>query len=163
MWVVAGILLGAVVLGTAAGFHVGPHAHFAASALGVVAAVWLVIMAALGYSAPLLYVLLAADVTVSSVMGLYGWRALRTPGAMASLNEPPPSVSGKMGQAIGRLDPEGVVRVAGEDWSAISLNGPIAAGDEVQVINVKGVRLEVWGEEKTMLGESEPKGEGARP
>lgn len=163
MWVVAGILLGAVVLGGAAGFHVGPHAHFAASVLGVVAAVWLVIMVALGYAEPLLYVLLAADVTVSAGIGLYGWRALRTPGALASVNEPPPSVSGRFGQAVSDLDPDGVVRVGGEEWSAVSLNGPVSAGAEVQVISVKGVRLEVWGEKKPMLGGAEPKGEGARP
>ena len=35
MWVIAGVLLGLVVLASLIGFHVGPHAHVAAGVLGV--------------------------------------------------------------------------------------------------------------------------------
>jgi hypothetical protein len=45
------------------------------------------------------------------------------------------------------MSPDGIVRVRGENWSATSLNGEIAAGGAVQVVNVIGVRLQVWGEE----------------
>lgn len=163
MWVVAGVLLGMVVLGTIAGFHVGPHTHLAASVAGVLAAVWLVLMAALGYGMPLLYVLLAADVTITAGAGLAGWRVLKSPGAIAAHDEPPPSIEGRMGVAVGELDPEGVVRVGGEEWTAVSLNGPVRAGGQVQVINVRGVRLEVWGEDNAALGPAEPRDEGALP
>lgn len=162
MWIVAGILLGLVVLAAAAGTHAGPHAHLVSSITGAVAAIWLVVMAALGYADPLLYVLLAADVTMSGVMGTFAVKALRSPGALGAANEPPASVEGKMGRAVSDLDPEGVVRVGGEEWTALSLNGSVRRGEEVQVINVKGVRLEVWGEKGTgELGPIEQRGEGA--
>ena len=50
MWTVAGLLLGFVVIATLLGFHVGPHSHLVAGALGVVAAAWLLVMAANGYA-----------------------------------------------------------------------------------------------------------------
>ena len=37
MWVIAGVLLGLVVLVSLIGFHVGPHAHVAAGILGLAA------------------------------------------------------------------------------------------------------------------------------
>ncbi len=61
MWVIAGVLLGLVVLASLIGFHVGPHAHVAAGVLGVLAAAWLVVMAVDGRSAPVLWALLSAD------------------------------------------------------------------------------------------------------
>ena len=51
MWVIAGVLLGIVVLASLIGFHVGPHAHVAAGIFGVLAAAWLVVMAVDGRSA----------------------------------------------------------------------------------------------------------------
>lgn len=162
MWIVAGILLGIVVLAAAAGMHLGPHAHLVSSVVGTLAAVWLVVMAALGYADPLLYVLLAADVTMSGVMGGLAVKALRTPGPLAETNAPPPSVEGKMGRAVSDLDPNGVVRIGGEEWTALSLNGPVRKGQEVQVINVRGVRLEVWGEaQRAELDPLDERGEGA--
>lgn len=165
MWVVAGILLGLVVLGVVAGFHVGPHGHLAGSVAGVLAAVWLLIMLALGDARPLLYVLLGADVSVTALMGFAGWHVLRTPGAMAEHDVPPPSVEGHLGIAVSALGPEGIVRVDGEEWSAISLNGAIPVGAELQVIRVNGVKLEVWCETNPALPpsaiEDVLKGEGA--
>src|SRR5581483_11074521 len=38
MWVVAGVLVGLVVLASLVGFHTGPHGHVVASLLGVAAA-----------------------------------------------------------------------------------------------------------------------------
>ncbi|MHB1988759.1 MAG: NfeD family protein [Acidimicrobiales bacterium] len=161
MWIVAGILLGMVVLGVAAGFHTGPHTHLAATVAGALAAVWLVIMAVLGDSMPLLYVLLGADVTITGIAGVAGWKVLRSPLAAAARNEPPRSVEGHMGLAVGRLDPAGIVRVGGEEWTALSLNGPVPAGGRVQVINANGVRLEVWREDDPALTEPATKDEGA--
>ena len=45
------------------------------------------------------------------------------------------------------MAPEGIVRVNGEQWSAVAINPPIHAGAAVHVTSRGGVRLEVWGEE----------------
>ena len=146
MWVVAGVLLGLVVLAVLLGFHAGPHVHGAAGVLGLVAAAWLLFMAADGQSRPLLWVLLSADLVVSAGVGVLAYKALTThvPHATGRLLASP---QGAEGYAVDDLDPEGIVRVNGEDWSAVSLNGTVPRGRRVQVIGGSGVKLEVWGEE----------------
>jgi len=146
MWVIAGVLLGLVVLAALLGFHAGPHVHGAAVVLGVAAAAWLVFMAADGKSRPLLWVLLAADLVVSAGVALLAYKALTThvPQSSGRLLASP---QGAEGVAVDDLDPEGIVRVNGEDWSAVSLNGTVRRGGRVQVIGGTGVKLEVWGEE----------------
>jgi len=62
------------------------------------------------------------------------------------------SPDGAEGVAVGNLDPEGIVRVNGENWSAVAVNGPVRAGTPVQVVRVSGVRLEIWGDEMPVLG-----------
>jgi membrane-bound ClpP family serine protease len=151
MWVIAGVLLGLVVLGSLIGFHAGPHVHVAAGVFGVIAAAWLVIMAVTGQSAPVLWALLSADVVVSAGIGVLAWKALSTRGTYMAGHHLG-SLEGALGVAVGDLHPGGIVRVNGEDWSAVSVNGPVAAGTAVQVLKVAGVRLEVWGEET--LGEN---------
>jgi len=145
MWAVAGVLLGIVLLASLLGFHVGPHSHASAGAIGVVAAAWLLYMAAAGLSAPLLWVLLGADVVVSGGVGVLAWKGLQ------ALHNPPAiqptRLEGEFGIVESALEPEGIVRVRGEAWSATSLNGNLPAGTRVQVIGTKGVHLEVWGEE----------------
>lgn len=143
MWVVAGVLLGLVVLGALAGLHFGPHAHLVTAVLGVLAAAWLVAMLALGQTRPILYVLLGADLALSLGVGAAARRALR------DRNRAIPSrrrLEAAPGVALSALAPEGIVRVRGETWSARSANGNVAAGEAVQVIGVDGLRLEVWGE-----------------
>ena len=49
---------------------------------------------------------------------------------------------GRVGVALGTLDADGQVRVAGEIWEARSAE-PIVRGDEVVVLAVDGLRLEV--------------------
>lgn len=56
------------------------------------------------------------------------------------------------GTAVTPLDPNGVVRVASESWTAVSLSGPLPAGAPVHVAAVRGVRLEVWSEAGTVPG-----------
>jgi len=152
MWVIAGVLLGLVVLASLVGFHAGPHVHAAAGVLGVVAAVWLVLMAVDGRSLPVLWALLSADVVVSAGVGVLAWKGLATRD-MAVPGHSLLSSEGAEGFAVGDLDPDGVVRVNGEDWSAVSVNGLVRAGTRVQVIGGGRVRLEVWGEEAVPDGE----------
>ncbi len=81
MWVVAGVLLGLVVLVSLIGFHVGPHAHATAGVLGLLAALWLVVMAVDGRTAPVLWALLSADLVVSAGIGTLAWKGLTLGGS----------------------------------------------------------------------------------
>ncbi len=149
MWAGVGVLLGLMVVASVLGFHVGPHGHLAAIGLGVAAGVIMVVMAATGQAAPLLWVLLGADVAISGSLGVLTWRGLRQE------DEPlhevgPRGIVGAEGVAVTDLDPEGIVRVRGENWSATSMNRPARAGDRVQVIETSGVRLGVWSEDEVV-------------
>ncbi|HTZ08453.1 MAG TPA: NfeD family protein [Acidimicrobiales bacterium] len=155
MWAIAGVLLGLVVLATILGFHAGPHLHLAAGVLGVVAAVWLAVMVADGDSVPVLSLLLGLDIVLSAGVGVLAWRGLRARGA-GTVGHRLLSLEGAEGVAVGELGPQGIVRVGGEDWSAVSLNGTVPAGGRVQVIGADRVRLEVWGEPDEAADEAPP-------
>jgi membrane-bound ClpP family serine protease len=147
MWVGVGVLLGLVVVASVLGFHVGPHGHLAAFGLGVVAAIWLLVMAATGRAEPLLWVLLGADVAISGGLGAIAWRGFKLDDDELS-GPATMSLVGSEGVAVTDLEPAGVVRVRGENWSATSLNGAVAAGHRIQVIEASGVRLGVWSEDE---------------
>ena len=51
------------------------------------------------------------------------------------------ALAGAVGVATSDLGPSGVVRVAGEEWSATSSGGPIAKGQAVRVRSVDSLRL----------------------
>jgi len=150
MWIIAGVLLGLVVLAAVVGFHSGPHSHVAASLIGAAAAAWLVFMAVSGRSGSLLWALLSADVVLSAGVGVMAWKGLSS--RHAASGQHVPALEAAEGVALSDLVPEGVVRVRGEEWSAVCVNGTARAGSGVQVLRVAGVRLEVWGEE----AEAEP-------
>lgn len=146
MWVITGVLLGLVVLASLLGFHTGPHAHVAASVFGLLAALALVVLVVEGSASSLLWVLLAGDVTLSAGLGFLAWRGLSDRGRAGA--EPRLMVqAGAEGVAMSDLDPDGIVRVQGEEWSAVAINSPVRSGTVVQVVGRGGVRLEVWGEE----------------
>ncbi|MFH1646103.1 MAG: NfeD family protein [Chloroflexota bacterium] len=46
-------------------------------------------------------------------------------------------------EVIEALTPRGVVRVEGEYWQAGSAEGDIEAGEEVEIVGIKGLKLEV--------------------
>ncbi len=52
-------------------------------------------------------------------------------------------IVGREGIALTALDPEGVVRVAGEEWSARTTGEPVAEGDQIWVYEVDGLALVV--------------------
>jgi membrane-bound ClpP family serine protease len=152
VWIIAGVLLGLVVLGSLVGFHSGTHAHVATGVIGIAAAVWLIVIALDGRSAPVLWALLSADLVVSAGVGLMAWNALWGHGAaghqMHSLeSHHVRSLENAEGVAVSDLTPEGIVRVRGEQWSAVSLNGTVRSGTRIQVLRTAGVRLDVWGED----------------
>jgi membrane-bound ClpP family serine protease len=144
VWVIAGVLLGLLVLTSLVGFHSGPHAHMAAGVIGVIVAAWLVVMAVDGRSAPVLWALLSADLVASAGLGVMAWNGLSGRGASEHQVR---TIESAEGVAVSNLAPGGIVRVRGEQWSAVSVNGTVRAGTRVQVLRAAGVRLEVWGED----------------
>ena len=50
---------------------------------------------------------------------------------------------GQIGTATSSLTPAGVVRLDGENWSAVSVEGNVRAGESVEVVGVAGVSLRV--------------------
>lgn len=53
----------------------------------------------------------------------------------------PETLVGLSGTAVTDLNLDGIVRVANEEWSASSAGEEIKAGEAVDVVDVKGVRL----------------------
>jgi membrane-bound ClpP family serine protease len=164
MWMIAGLLVGFVVLVSAIGFHLGSHVHAAAGALGVLTAAWLVFMLVDGQSAPVLWTLLTADVVVSVGVGVLAWKGLSTSGTVVEGRHLISPVAAD-GIALNDLSPSGIVRVNGENWSAVAANGTVRSGTPVQVLRVDGIRLEVWGEKTVSedLGDVELEAEASRP
>ena len=150
MWVITGVLLGLVVLGTLIGLHSGPHGHIAAGVLGLVVGVFLLVLSIERSASTLLYVLIAGDLTVSVGLGLLAWRGLANRDRFVT-DHRALVPTGAEGVAVTDLDPQGIVKVQGEDWSAVAINAPVPAGTQVQVVRRGGVRLEVWGQELPLL------------
>jgi membrane-bound ClpP family serine protease len=142
--VFAAVLLGSVVVVSLVGFHAGPHLHAVASVLGVGAAVVLVLLAIEGHPASWVWALFACDAAASVGLGYLAWRGLRS---TAMPDGRVFTYRASEGVALTDLAPEGIVRVNGEQWSAVAVNPPIDAGATVHVTSRGGVRLEVWGEE----------------
>jgi hypothetical protein len=84
MWTIALVLLGVAFVCAVAGFHIGPHAHALAGVFGLVASVWLALMAIDGSSTPLLWSVLGGDLVVAGGLGTLAWRGLTTSRRQAS-------------------------------------------------------------------------------
>ncbi|OGO19212.1 MAG: hypothetical protein A2Z15_03745 [Chloroflexi bacterium RBG_16_50_11] len=52
-----------------------------------------------------------------------------------------PSMVGSTGKAAGNLAPEGMVKIRGELWGAVSEQGNIAAGEGILVVGENGLKL----------------------
>jgi membrane-bound ClpP family serine protease len=52
-----------------------------------------------------------------------------------------PSLVGASGRVTSRLSPEGMVRIRGELWGATSNEGDIETGEEVVVVEERGLKL----------------------
>lgn len=50
---------------------------------------------------------------------------------------------GLTGEVTQILNPQGVIKVADEYWKAKSLSGDIDVGEEVEIINIDGLKVEV--------------------
>lgn len=149
MWAVAGALLAAFVVLSVLGALTAPHLHLGAVVAGAAAAVALVIVALAESTSGVAWALFGVDVCASALVGVSAWRALHHLGTVRTPSHAAPTraLLGAAGIALGPLEPDGIVRVGGEQWSATSLNGPATAGARVQVVGITGLRLEVWNEE----------------
>ena len=58
------------------------------------------------------------------------------------------SLIGKIGITDTTLNPDGMVSIEHQSWSATSLGGEVGKGEAVRVISVSGVRLMVTPENK---------------
>ena len=146
MWIITGVLLGLFCLAVVGGLHFGPHGHGVAGALGILAAGWLVYVLVERGSGPGLWSILGADLVVSAALAALAWKGLSdSRHKVAAVHQHP--LEGAEGIAVSDLAPDGIVRVRGEQWSAISVNGTAPGGSPVQVLRATGVRLEVWSEE----------------
>jgi membrane-bound ClpP family serine protease len=146
MWIITGVLLGMFCLAAAMGFHAGPHAHGVAVGLGVLASGLLVYMLVERDSSPGLWSVLGADLLATGGLGVLAWKGISEyRGEVAADHRHP--LEGVEGVAVSDLAPGGIIRVRGEQWSAISVNGSAPRGSPVQVLRATGVRLEVWSEE----------------
>jgi membrane-bound ClpP family serine protease len=145
MWIIAGFLLGLVCLASVIGFHVGPHTHVAAGVLGALAAGWLTYMMVARGPGPVLWSLLGVDLVVGAGMGALAWKGIERSSETSGRSRLS-TIEGAEGIAVSELAPEGIVRVRGQLWSAVSVNGKVAASTRVEVVRAMGVRLEVWGD-----------------
>ena len=59
-----------------------------------------------------------------------------------------PSMVGTVGKASGTLAPEGMVKIRGELWKAMSEEGDIADGEKIEVTGENGLKLVVRKKEK---------------
>ena len=146
MWIITGVLPGLFCVATVMGFHSGPHTHGVAGALGVLAGGWLVYLVIERDSSPGLWSILGADLLASGALGVLAWKGIsHYRGEVAADHRHP--LEGVEGVAVSDLGPGGIIRVRGEEWSAISVNGSAPRGSHVQVLRATGVRREVWSEE----------------
>jgi len=107
----------------------------------VIYAVWRWILPEVDIELPFFLLVLAmvAWVSFSIFRFVLATRALKTP-------ETPglPSPVGSVGRVQAPLAPQGTVRIKGETWTAILVEGERAeVGDEVTVVDMDGLRLSV--------------------
>ncbi len=123
---------------TTGGLTVAAVASFIAGALVLFNSVRLPGFPAL--SIPL--VIGASAILALTFVGFMGFalRAMRTPLAMGK-----PALIGQVGTVTREIDPQGMVQVAGELWSAESLDAHerIPEGARVEVVDVDGLRVKV--------------------
>ena len=144
-WAGVGLIILAVVLLLAEALTAGLGIFAAASAIAFVLGA-LFLFRPFGIPAPS-----APAVSVNPVlMGALGAGAgafmllvlrslVRTRMAPAAVG--PEALVGATGVARARLDPQGVVTVHGEDWTAVAEGGPIDVGRSVRVVQLEGVTL----------------------
>jgi membrane-bound ClpP family serine protease len=157
-WGTGAILLVLVVATGVLCAHAGGHAWFVPLPALVLAVIWALTSSARSAEAAWWLVALCAVACAGGVLVAGAALRQRLRGSLVGL----PELRGTTGVAVTELAPAGIVRVAGENWSARSVSGPLQAGAPVHVLGVRGVRLDVWSElgtvtDHTMIATEEDK------
>ncbi len=148
LWVGGGLLVLALVAAGVLCAHAGGHVAILALPAVVVAVAW-VVAASEGQGELAWWLAAMGALAIAAGVGSSArhQRARRSRPLL-------PAPHGGSGTAVTPLAPMGVVRVAGEMWTARSLSGTLAAGAPVHVVRVDGVRLDVWSEAGTVPDQS---------
>ncbi len=155
-WGTGAILLVLLVATGVLCAHAGGHAWFVPLPALALAAIWALTASARSAQAGWWLVALCAVACAGGVLIAGTALRQRLRGTLVGL----PELRGTSGVAVTALAPAGIVRVAGENWSARSVSGALPAGAPVHVLGVRGVRLDVWSElgnvpDHTMLATEE--------
>ena len=115
----------------------------------------IIVVAFILWVLPMLGVRLPLGVTIGILVAIAAWAALTYRPIKQVMDKkafsPTEEMLGRRGTAITRLAPKGLVRIDGETWEAFSSNAAIAAGDEVTVLEINGLKLTVQKEEQKTL------------
>jgi membrane-bound serine protease (ClpP class) len=97
------------------------------------------------FNSPLYRVSIVAVVSVAVVTG--GFFAFAVAKVIQAQKRPPVTgregLVGQLAQARTALAPQGTVFIKGELWAALAVDGPIEAGEQVQIVGVEGFVLHV--------------------
>lgn len=100
------------------------------------------------------YAQVSIELVVAIAVTLGGFFAFAITAALRARDKQPVTgqegLVGRIGRALDQLDPDGMVLVYGERWTATSSTGTIDAGSQVRVVDVDGMRLFVEPVEETV-------------
>jgi membrane-bound ClpP family serine protease len=130
--------------------HAGGHVWLVPVPAAALAAVWAVTVGSGNASSAVAWWLAGGTAAASGLAVLVALPALAHP--VVKIRTGADALRAADGTAVTPLSPTGVVRVAGEPWTAESLSGPLPAGAPVHVVRVDGLRLQVWSEAGTVPG-----------
>jgi membrane-bound ClpP family serine protease len=147
-WATGGLLAVLLILTWVLCAHAGGHAWLVPVPALALAVLWALTAASGKWSSATTWWMAVASAAMSAGAVLVGATALRQ--RIGGVHTVAPPVAGTVGSALTALSPTGVVRVAGETWTAESLSGPLPAGAPVHVVKVRGLRLMVWSEVGTV-------------
>jgi membrane-bound ClpP family serine protease len=149
-WVTGVFLAGVVAVTVALCVHAGGHVWLVPVPAAALAAVWAVTVGSGNGSGAVAWGLAGGTAAASALALLVALPALAGP--KVRIRTGADALPAAEGTAVTALSPTGVVRVAGESWTAESLSGPLPAGVPVHVVRVDGLRLQVWSEAGTVPG-----------
>ncbi|MFC1974159.1 NfeD family protein [Chloroflexota bacterium] len=106
-----------------------------------------ILVAVLLWLLPLLGVRLPLGVIIGILITIAVWAMLTYRPIKRVMEKkalsPTEEMVGRRGTALTEMAPKGLVRIEGETWEAVSSNADIAAGDEISVLQVNGLKLTV--------------------
>ncbi|HZT67489.1 MAG TPA: NfeD family protein [Acidimicrobiales bacterium] len=160
VWLVGAVLVLLLAGASLAGAHAGGHALVAPFVSLSFLGAWLAAAASRGPTTALAWAMAGVAAGTSLVGAALALPALRYRKLEVRTGPTPPP--GAAGVAVTSLSPTGVVRVAGETWTAASVSGVVPEGAPVHVIGVRGVGLTVWSELGSVPGPESLPGEENR-